>query len=385
MFKKVHIQNPHDATCTEKTHYIECTECRTRAKSVIYICASGHVISKTCQDDNGNEGGDNIPERDYGPNNPIREPKKSFETIKTEDLASGDHDAVVIKSNSEGNKNARNIVGKVTGSKSNPETTIEYKNENFLESKSSETLTVETCKNIATKEELSKFKVVLRPVICPVSNCSKMVTINTITLHFHFDHSKVPRIVMVENEPQEVLLKPGSVTTEIQCIATYFIKNDSASKEDKLLLLMAVKLQTTPSKLPSIKYVSSRIFTRSIHTQTEKQQKNNNVDKVVNAECLSKANSQKSCKSKAICDDDEDILLLWLCKLDDEENVYSITVMGQNPKRGYSYIGNATHIREKQDPSSLHEKSECLIVKRSAISSLCKVSNQIPVIVRIVN
>ncbi|CAH0626943.1 unnamed protein product [Chrysodeixis includens] len=397
MNKKVYIKNPPDTASTGKTHYIECTECKTRAKSVIYICTSGHVISKTFQNDDavdGNEGGDNIPEKDYCS---IGEPK-SVETIKSEDQASGDHDALVEKPNCDNNKgiNAKNIVKKVTDSKSNPETTIEYKNEHYLDRKSSETINVECCKNIASKDELSNFKVVLRPVVCPVTNCSKMVTINTITSHFHFDHSKVPRIVFDETESQEILLKPESISTEIQCIATYFIKNQiSAFKKNNLLLLMAVKLQSATSKIPNIKYVSSRIFTRSIHTQTEKQKEYNKerkqkeyykVGKVVSAERLSKVSSDyKSCKSKTLCDDNEDFLLLWLCKLDDEEKVYSITVMGQNPKRGYSYIGSATHIKRKQDPSSLYEKSECLIIKRSAVVNLCKSGNMIPVIVSVVN
>lgn len=41
-------------------------------------------------------------------------------------------------------------------------------------------------------------------------------------------------------------------------------------KDNKLLLLLSVKLPTSSVRLPNVKCDPSTIFTRSIHTQTEK-------------------------------------------------------------------------------------------------------------------
>lgn len=41
-------------------------------------------------------------------------------------------------------------------------------------------------------------------------------------------------------------------------------------RDNKLLLLMAVKLPINPIKLPGIKSEQTHVFTRSIQTQTEK-------------------------------------------------------------------------------------------------------------------
>lgn len=53
----------------------------------------------------------------------------------------------------------------------------------------------------------------------------------------------------------------------------------NSKKDNKLLLLLSVRLPTTSVNLPSIKCDPAAIFTRSIHTQTDKTDENSGVFK----------------------------------------------------------------------------------------------------------
>ncbi|XP_063890519.1 uncharacterized protein LOC110374828 [Helicoverpa armigera] len=404
MLKKVHISNSSDTLSAEKK-LIQCSVCcKTVAKSVLYVCNSGHVICKSCQRcdakmEDRNECGDFNPEEDFNTDNDMKQVKSCDGKA---DLASGDHDEALISQglDNEMKDFCKDEDGcKENSSKHTIETTIEYKNPYYQESKSSGTPNHDSIKTSETiQEETQNCNSVQRPVLCPVSNCSKMVTIDSIMLHFHFDHSKVPRTTIDDITPQEVSLKCSNFSTDVQCVATFIIETQrqnqtnkkrtesvqtgrSSIKDSKLLLLMAVRMPTNYIKLPNVKCDASRIFTRTIHTQTEKIYES---DLETNTDSFSKDSSDyKSCINKYIHDDDE-VILLWLCKLDDAEKVFSVTLLGEDKRRGYCYIGDAVHVRDKQDPSLLYDRSECLIVKSSAVSDLYDERGRITAIVSMI-
>ncbi|XP_022816254.1 uncharacterized protein LOC111349382 [Spodoptera litura] len=278
------------SSSTEKTP-MQCSVCKTTAKSSLYVCESGHIICKSCQkydvtQDTRNECGDNNPDKKENPNNDLM--------VKLQDLSSGDFDTFAAqdlnKESKKGCKEDKTLVKtqeQEEESKKNMEAIIEYKNLYYQETSSSVTTGVEGLKNTEDNIScLSTSHVAPRPVMCPVTICSKMVTIDSFMLHFHFDHSKVPRKTLDDTTPQEISLKASNFSNEVQCVATFIMETQKRSskmrnaestptvrntlRDNKLLLLMAVKLSSNPIKLPGIKSDQTLVFTRSIQTQTEK-------------------------------------------------------------------------------------------------------------------
>ncbi|PZC79463.1 hypothetical protein B5X24_HaOG216346 [Helicoverpa armigera] len=249
-----------------------------------------------------NECGDFNPEKDFNTDNDMMQVKSCDGKA---DLASGDHDEALI---SQGLDNEMKDfcededACKENSSKHTIETTIEYKNPYYQESKSSGTPNHDSIKTSETiQEETPNCNSVQRPVLCPVSNCSKMVTIDSIMLHFHFDHSKVPRTTIDDITPQEVSLKCSNFSTDVQCVATFIIETQRQGQTNKK---RTESVQTGRSSIKDSKLL---------------------LLMATNTDSFSKDSSDyKSCINKYIHDDDE-VILLWLCKLDDAEKVFSVS------------------------------------------------------------
>ncbi|CAH0700110.1 unnamed protein product [Spodoptera exigua] len=346
---------------------------------------------------NHNDCGDNDPDKEVDQNDDMIKKFKDLASGDSNELANQDPDKDSKKDCKEDNSSAKTELEQKQGSKQTVEATIEYKNPHYQDTSSSVT-TVEGSKTTEDNaSDQSSSHIALRPVMCPVTTCSKMVTIDSFMLHFHFDHSKVPRKTLDDTTPQEISLKASNFSNEVQCVATFIMETQRRSnklrkadsiptvrnsmRDNKLLLLMAVKLPTNPINLPNIKYDSTHVFTRSIQTQTEKIFDN---DSETIVELRSKNSfDHKTCTTKVEFIDNE-VFLLWLCKLDDTEKVFSITLLGEDRRRGYCYLGDAGHVRENQDPYILYERSECLMVKGSTVNDLYDLNGHVTVIVSMI-
>ncbi|XP_050557630.1 uncharacterized protein LOC118261810 isoform X3 [Spodoptera frugiperda] len=400
MLKKVQSLTPSETSSSTDKTPMQCSVCKTTAKSSLYVCESGHVICKSCQkcditQDTRNECGDNNPDKMETPNNDLMN--------KVQDLASGDFDKLAAqdldkesKKSYKEDKTLAKTQDLDEESKKHAEAIIEYKNLYYQETSSSVT-SVEGLKitddNVSCQ---SGSHIAPRPVMCPVTVCSKMVTIDSFMLHFHFDHSKVPRKTLDDTTPQEISLKASNFSNEVQCVATFIMETQKRSsnmrkaestptvrntlRDNKLLLLMAVKLPINPIKLPGMKSEQTHVFTRSIQTQTEKIF---DYDSGMFVDRSKNSSDHKTNTTKLEFIEDE-ILLLWLCKLDDAEKVFSITLLGEDRRRGYCYLGDAGHVRDNQDPYLLCERSECLMVKSTTVNDLYDLNGHVTVIVSMI-
>lgn len=70
---------------------------------------------------------------------------------------------------------------------------------------------------------LSYIIIGFRPVVCPIASCGKIVTIDSFSQHFNFDHSKIPKMIMNKSAKQEILMNYTALSEETKCVATFVI------------------------------------------------------------------------------------------------------------------------------------------------------------------
>ncbi|XP_075970786.1 uncharacterized protein LOC142973114 isoform X2 [Anticarsia gemmatalis] len=394
--KKVDLHNAPDNFIPKKKK-LRCTVCRTKTDSTYFVCKSKrHVICENCQhlDD-----GEYVPEKECGPKRTSS--NMSYPEIQRLDLASGDHSdsiesslALKITITREQAKKK----GKWTTSTPKEflptysnKTIIQYQNKNYRESESS------LPQDVTYTNSENKYDRIPRPVVCPVSQCGKIVTIDSIPQHFNFDHSKVPKAVLSKTEPQEILLNYSMLSLDTQCVAIFLLNRQSRSqttlkphslssltmdKDAELLYLLAAKVSTFPVTLSNTKSITT-VSRKNSCTQTESQQwRNQQINKLCNN--IRRPEDQNWLNNSNNIDAGDEEILLWLCKLDDKESIYSITISRADKKQAYSYIGDAIHIREEQDGISIYNKADCLSLRRAVINKLISIENEIKVMVSIV-
>ncbi|KAJ2938286.1 hypothetical protein O0L34_g17634 [Tuta absoluta] len=403
---------------TTKTSSIECYLCKNCSPgTAFYICDSGHVVCENCRHSNDSvkrkDGGDCLPGKKRSKHtNKQKNIQTKSSCALTEDLASGDHDKCnktstkETKSKNEGGINlckyhvdTKNTSENKTAPKEKLETIIEYENSNYKDDRSSTSslLSTASAHNLDLMKELPDHYVCPRwynyfileftgPVQCPVEACKKMIALDSVMLHFYFDHSKVPRMTLSSNAARRIHLKSSNLSAEAQCLCIFSLQEDKNvfskvsagevhSSECKSILLMGAKLQLEKLKHHDEKSSTMPISVRNITTQTELQQ--NDIAKN-STNCIKKCETYRA--TAQIEFDNNEILLLWLCKQDDNTDSYSISVLSRD-KQGFSYIGGAIHIRNEQSPADMFRRADCLMVPGTALNRLLDEQNHICVVV----
>ncbi|KAI5645258.1 hypothetical protein NE865_02806 [Phthorimaea operculella] len=420
MLKKT--QKSQNLVSTKKPS-VECSICKSCSPGkAFYICESGHVLCENCRQPNESEkrkdSGDCVPGKNRSKHSKKQENMHTKSScFLTKDLASGDHDkrdkthTKETKSKSECRINfckdhvdTKNTLENNTAPKEKLETIIEYRNSNYKDDRSStSSLDSSSSKhNLELVKELPKLPdhyvcprwynfYILEftgPVQCPVEACNKMIALDSVMLHFYFDHSKVPRMTLCKKEARRIYVKSSSLCSEAQCLCIFSLQEHTDAKEVqssdcKSILLMGAKIQMEKLKLRDEKSSTMPISVRDITTQTELQRSDTAKKSIIhnNTNCIKKCEPYRKIAQTEF--DNNEILLLWLCKQDDSTDSYSISVLSRDKKRGFSYIGEAIHIRNEQSPADMFQKADCLMVPGAALNRLLDEKNHICVVVNI--
>ncbi|CAB3243171.1 unnamed protein product [Arctia plantaginis] len=389
MLKKVPIHNPSDLSCVQKKTNC-CSMCKSRRHVICNNCQYNASNLKSINDDD-----DYVPEKECAPNSK-KEILYSQSGVSRRDMSSGDHSRSVEPYKSIAISNNRLIKTEPASmtkgcSKCEPETTVIYKNEKFHADRSNITSDYVSPIYEFTKEP--NYESIARPVVCPITSCGKMVTIDSFSQHFNFDHSKVPKLILNKSATQEVLINYSALSEETKCVATFVTSRDKRSshtalrritshtnihnfnKDCDLLLLMVVKMETTPTKFCIRKCNSRNSVDRSYALINDIPKRN-----MQDQSSVSKSQSENKIRvNKGINKDEDEVILLWLCRLKDKTTVYTINVSREDNQQGYSYIGDAVHIRNEQDPISIYNSTECLSLRGTAIKKLVTAERELKV------
>ncbi|XP_026328883.1 uncharacterized protein LOC113236886 [Hyposmocoma kahamanoa] len=360
----------------------------------LYVCETGHVICENCQRTgestaNRPESGDFFAEKSLPPT-PDRCKKKYAEPTRTKDLASGDHykrsKALKPKRVSKSDYIIRTVDKNTTVSikhkksiraKDNLETIIEYKNANFCDNKSScsSLSSSHSVQSLKIMEPLPKHcKVCPRPVTCPILECSKMIAMDSVMLHFHFDHSKVPRQTLVSGSPSRLLVNTCNIGTKTQCLTVFLLCDNFQGLPTNNV--QSVVLNETYADCNAILLMGARMQdpTELAYTSSSVVIKKNDPSQEIDNKQVAKERFENN-----------ELLLLWLCQLENNANTYSITLLKSNKKVGHSYIGEAVHIRDQQTTLNMYQRCDCLILRGPAANRLLDKKNHFLVLVNILD
>ncbi|GBP98572.1 hypothetical protein EVAR_67378_1 [Eumeta japonica] len=266
----------------------------------------------------------------------------------------------------------------------NLETTFMYRNTNYRDScNSSSSSTVlqdnandkcvffrQTIESMEDEEDVTQ-----RPVSCPIAECSKRLTTNSIFSHFHFEHPKTPII----NLDRSITLsfKMNGLASEKTCLAVLL---PSASKNRHCNLCCdGVECTTTHYKKTHPLLLMAVRMAYLLHDLNSGCNKGKSeicpIEEKVNIEKyeIEENNETQSNISNYA-------LLLWLCSIDNDESVYAITVTSEGNKFSKNCIGPAFNLRDG-DVSAI-QLSEALVVQAAAVNLLCQKQDHIVVVVQ---
>ncbi|XP_037299527.1 uncharacterized protein LOC115451016 [Manduca sexta] len=343
---------------------IQCLICKKYSNTILYVCESGHFLCKNCSSVGHDEPVQERSRKNIQLHRQVNASlnvfNKTNKSLKDHDLASGDNEKIDKNCKTQKQEKDDQEAGNTDDSKfkqintnyndATDKTIIKYKNNNFNGSTSSIDST-SIYKNETIYKGLENNVTIARPVKCPVTTCSKMIAVDSTMQHFYFDHSKVANITLKPRKTQRIIQKSCTFTKDTQCICTFKHQNISGA-EYHLLLMCATK------------YMNVKKTTDEINIS------------------ITKKYNDTQGKSKIF--ESDEILLLWLCKIDNNAHSYKIALSTKDKLLSYSFAGVPINIRDSQDADTVYDKSNCLIVRGVAANRLLDNHNQFNIFVSIV-
>ncbi|XP_073951587.1 uncharacterized protein isoform X1 [Choristoneura fumiferana] len=412
MERKVHITEPEER-CTKLESFC-CSMCAGEsARTVLYVCESGHVVCDACR--KSDEGVSSLHTCDSKNLKTVsnmkkykgqdKQGKRDHEIVNDfydEDFASGDHNhcskCFHRRSKSKSNNNIQEDK-KLLSSKTvfsekglvikNTETILKYRNEKLSVGESSTPCPgIKFCKNITKSGNY-----IQRPVTCPLTVCRKMIARDFILQHFYFDHSKVPRITL-NSQPHRNFLNASLFSENTSCYAVFLLTTEQ---------ICASLLHTTDAGIllnggyKNVSFLLMGVRMPCISTETIMKPHGSDSASITLPLMENKAIKMESSKiylNPAItteepdkCDSEKNILnknnaiMLWICKIGDKAYYYTISVSRADMKLGYSFTGETMKIEDS--PIEIFDQMECLLIQENSLKKLVNEQNELEISVNI--